>query len=267
MKKTPCILVITVLCLLSTSLLAQHKKAEKDSSNTTVIIFNQSKTESRKKKAKIGESNIVKIAPLGLISGTFPISYERRINDFFSVQLSAGLTMRNYSRGWFTNRKDGIDNSIKYTYPWADQSSSDISESIYSFNYRKAKIGYLFSAEPRVYFQSEGLEGPFLGLAIHYYRYNFQIPGMVSDGFGSNSQTGPTQNEYENILDYMVGFGSQTLYDRISLEYSMELGLRNINGSKYAATTDQLGTLQQGQATYKQTLFNFNFGIKVGYHF
>lgn len=263
MKKL--LFLIVLFCLSGTLAVKAQKKKHADSS--TVIIFTNSSSEHKKKKKATGESNIIKISPLGLASGTFPITYERRITDYFSMQGSAGITMRNYARGLFIHRKDGNDANIKYTYPWTDEYMYDISEPLYGFDFRKAKMGYMVSLQPRIYFESEGLDGGFLGLSFDYYRYNFQIPGIENKGFSTGTQTGPIKKEYENIMDYMVHFGTQALYDRISVEYSLAVGMRNVSGSKYAASYDQLGELHEGLATYKQTLFNFNMAFRVGYHF
>jgi hypothetical protein len=256
--------LVALICLTGTLTVKAQKKKFADSS--TVIIFTNN-SEHKKKKKATGESNIIKISPLGLVSGTFPITYERRITDYFSMQGSAGITMRNYARGLFINRKDGTDANIKYHYPWADESQYDVSEPLYGFDYRKAKMGYMVNLQPRIYFASEGLDGGFLGLSFDYYRYNFEIPGMVSTTPYSSTQTGDIKKEYENIMDYMVHFGTQVLYDRISLEYSLAVGMRNVSGSKYVASYDEIGQLQEGTAAYKQTLFNFNMAFRVGYHF
>jgi hypothetical protein len=63
-----------------------------------------------------------------------------------------------------------------------------------------------------------------------------------------------------------VHFGYQSMGTRLSYESSTAIGLRNVTGSKYAAAYSN-GKLIEGDATYKQTLLNFNIGIKVGYHF
>lgn len=240
---------------------AQSRKSIKDS--TTVIIFNQSASRT-KSNIKSGEDNIIKIAPLGFVSGTFPILYERRVTDFFSVQLSGGLTNKNYFRTAMAKDADGI----KYTYPdtWDENNTNDVSEHIYEFNYRKVQMGYMFGVQPRVYFDSDGLEGSFLGLSLDLYRYNFQIPGIVNDANNGNKQNGAMQSEHENFKDYMVHFGNQALNDRITLEYTAALGIRNVSGTKYVANGNSVNNLE-GMATYKQTLFNYNLGLKVGYHF
>jgi hypothetical protein len=256
------LLILTSLTLLAFQpVTAQKKKSLRDS--TTVIIFNTSETKAKKKKAS-GESNIIKISPLGLLSGTFPLTFERRITDFFSLQVSGGITSKNYSRALFASNEDA---KITYSYPWSDENTEDVSESLYKFSYRKAKLGYMASVQPRIYFESEGLEGPFLGLSFDYYRYNFDIPGMANEPFDGYKQSGPMKEEHENILDYMVHFGTQTLHDRISLEYSFAVGMRSVKGYKYVARYEPLGGLSDGYATYKQNLLNFNVGFKVGYHF
>ena len=63
-------LFLAIALLISTfNLNAQSHKTLKDSS--TVIIFNQTSTSTYKKKKPTGVSNIIKIAPLGFLSGTY----------------------------------------------------------------------------------------------------------------------------------------------------------------------------------------------------
>ena len=76
-----------------------------------------------------------------------------------------------------------------------------------------------------------------------------------------------TKNEFENISDLMVHFGTQTVYDRLTFEYTTGIGLRNVKGSTYVANYDGSTVSDEGFATYKQTVFNFSIGLRVGYHF
>lgn len=258
MKKlqTLCLIVFLTMCLDNSSF-AQYSN-KKDS--TTVIIFNDAPNKKSKKKSN--EDNIIKIAPLGFLSGAFPLLYERRVTDFLSIQLGAGLTHHNYVRQLLSGASDP-----KITYPWPDNNSYiDLAEPIYNFDYRKAKMGYTVSVQPRIYFDNDAMEGGFMGLSFDYYKYNFSIPGAVSKD-GSVSFAGADKKESETIKDFMVHFGYQTLYDNITLEYSTAIGLRTINGTKYAAWQDNNGSFMDGLATYKQNPIAFNIGIKVGYHF
>jgi hypothetical protein len=121
------------------------------------------------------------------------------------------------------------------------------------------------SIQPRLYFESEGLEGSFFGFSFDLYKYNFETPGAVMKS-GSVAYTGAMKQENENIRDFMVHWGGQQLFDRLTFEYTTALGMRSVTGTKYAFDSNN-GVIQEGQATYKQTLLNFGIGVKVGYHF
>lgn len=248
------------------------KKARKDS--TVVIIFNNNsgKDEEEKKKSS-GEDNIVKIAPLGFINGTFPVYFERRINDFFTVQAGLGLTSRNYLRSWIrqaANVDFGTnDNEYKeMTYPWEVTSGLyDEADRTFDFTHRKAGIGFMASVQPRFYFESDAPDGAFLGLSLDYGRYNFSIPGMLLNPATSSwEHIGSAKKEYENLTDFMVYWGYQSVFDKLTVEYTTGIGFRSVSGSKYAFSSGS-GAPVEGFATYKQGTFNFNIGIKVGYHF
>jgi len=260
MQKTLLLLATYLFFTGINPIIAQSKKGIQDS--TTVIIFNSnSSTSSSAKKKGSSESTIIKIAPLGLLSGTFPILVERRITDFFSIQAAVGVTHRNYAR---TLIQQNSETTAEYS--WANDNNSDIAEAIGSFEARKAKIGFMASIQPRAYFASEGLDGGFIGLSFDYYRYNTEIAGITGNN-NNYKHAGSMKEEFENIKDYMVHFGYQSLGSRISVEYSTAIGLRNVNGNKYAAYFNNSGGLVEGAGTYKKTGLNFNLGIKVGYHF
>ena len=248
--------LILMAVLVSINLFAQKKKDYRDS--TTVIVFSQSTKPSSVtgKKHKIsGETNIIKIAPLGFISGTFPVYYERAITDFFSVQGGLGLTSRNYYRQiGFT------DNGYNFT---DSSGNNDIADALYNFDHRTAKLGFMFALQPRFYFDSDGMDGSFFGVGYSTRRYNFDEQGVKSvDGtFG-----GPVHSEHENLSDLFAVFGYQVLHDRISFESTFEAGITNVKGIKYTAYNES-GVLSDGFQSYTQSKFYINWGIKVGYHF
>jgi hypothetical protein len=271
MKKIFLLIFIFTGFFISTK--AQSSKEIHDS--TVVIIFNHNGAQSSSAHAhkRTKEDNIIKIAPLGFISGSFPILYERVITDFFTVQVGGGLTNKDYIRAAFQKASgdDGTGSGINLSYPWGNNNSaySDVSEPLFSFVYRTATMGYMFTVQPRLYLESNSPEDQFIGISYDYYHYGFSIPGIVDDGAGSYAQTGSPQSEHENIGDIMVHFGSQSVYDNLTVEYTTGIGLRNVSGTKYVAdynySTNNVD--YQGFATYKQTLFNYEIGLKVGYHF
>ena len=157
------------------------------------------------------------------------------------------------------------DNFIEPQYPWTQNSLNDQVDAALELGNRTSSLGFLFSVQPRIYFESDAPDGSYMSVSYDFYRYNFSIPGLVG-----NQYIGSKKKEHENISDLMVWFGYQDVYDRISIDYSTGLGIRNVKGSKYYYAEDNTtGTTItfEGFAPYKQTLFNFNIGIKVGYHF
>lgn len=251
---------LTLLLAIPFFAVSKAQKNKKDS--TVVIFFNENKSE-RTERKKTGEANIVKIAPLGFISGTYPILFERVITNFFSVQVGAGLTGKNFWRGAI-NKTGG--NSIKWDGEY--ESADDRADLLFNFDHRTSAMGYMFTVQPRVYFESEAPDGSFMAISYDYYNYKFSIPGLVDDGSGDWEHKGAAKSEHENISDIMVHFGYQTVYDRLTAEYTTAIGIRNVKGTKYVGYSDfNTGAFTEGFAGYKQSVFNFGIGIKIGYHF
>ncbi|RYZ20840.1 MAG: DUF3575 domain-containing protein [Chitinophagaceae bacterium] len=241
---------------------AQTRRDARDSSVT--IIFgdgsSKSSTSEKKKKASSGQNNIIKIAPLGFISGQFPLLYERRLTDVFTVQVGGGLTHRNYIRSAFMSvlNSEGEAALIK-EYPWSSSSSDyDVAAPAYNFDHRQPEMGYMYRIEPRIYFGGDAPEESYLGFQYNHARYNFSIPGLVNGEY-----KGDKKNEFESLTDFMVHFGHQYLYDRISMEWSSAIGLRQIKGNKYVMSNKG----QEGFASYSKSIVNFGIGFSVGYHF
>lgn len=234
--------------------------AQKD---TNIVVNLPHKSYDKKHKKPSGEENTIKIAPLGFVSGIYPVYCEHVINDFFTIQAGIGITGRNYYRNLIQTIDD---QSIVPNYPWGDNNNiKDLADAALVMKNRKSVFGYLFSIQPRIYFDSDAPNDGFMGISYDIYRYNFNIPGIDSI---THQVNGPLQKEHETISDAMVSFGYQNVMDRISVEYSIGLGIRNVKGIKYYfSDTNSSEFDRQGFAPYKQTLFNFNLGLKVGYHF
>lgn len=247
--------------------------AQSNSKDTVIRIqLDDSKYNKRNKKSST-EKNIIKFSPLGFLTGAFPVYYERVVNDFFTVQTGLGLTNRNYIRSIIQQASE--NNNINYLYPW-DPSDPiiDITEPSFEFKLRTPAPGFMFTIQPRLYFESDAPDGAYLGVSYDFYRYNFKTSGMREYPLNSGSITqvgGPQKKEHENISDLMATFGYHDVYDHLSVDYSIGMGIRNVRGIKYFYAIEDYGyppiTQFDGFADYKQTTFNFNLGIKVGYHF
>jgi hypothetical protein len=265
MKKL--ILTYFLFALINPAMLMAQQNNSTDS--TIRIVFGskeKNQTSIKKKRKKIGEDNIIKIAPLGFVSGAIPVYYEKVINDFFTVQGGIGITSRNYIRSAF---QEAGESGIQIKYPWGDDFQfTDQADAPLTFENRIAKTGFAFSVEPRLYFDSETPDGSYFGVSYNFYRYNFNIPGIIYNSTtGSYSHNGDIKKEHENIGDLMAVFGYHDIYDRLTTDYSVGFGIRNVSGIKYYYGSNSIDPAQEGIAPYKQNIFNVNIGLKIGYHF
>ena len=164
-KRLTLLSIVGILCLADTAN-SQTKKDTSETSSSTVIIFNSGPGRT---KTGSGENNIIKVAPLGFISGKIPVSYERRITDLLSIQLTGGLTSKNYTNAWWFNTIDDIEErELKFeNFPLPDN-VDDQTDPTFDYTNRKAVLGYMFSFQPRLYFENEGLEDSFIGLSTDF---------------------------------------------------------------------------------------------------
>jgi hypothetical protein len=241
---------------------------KKDDSNKS------SKKTSKRKAGTSSEQNIVKVAPLNFIVGVVPFHYERAINETFSVQLGAGITTTNYVKDAIRTAQDAGNTDVSNTV-WNGGNSNTIyynENNKNTYKNRKSTLGYYVALEPRIYFNSEGLDGAFMGLSFSKTRYNSSSKKVATlpTTSGTPSFTAGDFSGHETFTDVFVNFGTQTLYDHISLEYSFGLGLRKVTGTEYAFAQDYSGSTSKyidGISTLDKTKLGFNLSLKVGYHF
>ncbi len=239
----------------------------------TVYFEKESGKKSTTKKKGSSEKNIIKISPLAFIGGIIPAYFERSINETFSIQVGAGITSKNYIGDAIRGANDNHNGNVTTT-KWSDGTSDTYTNENDIDKNKKTSIGSFIAIEPRVYFASEGLEGNFMGISFSSAKYNstskkIDTRSIISSGNGGGF-TNETFKGSENITDLLVNFGTQTLYDHISLEYSAGIGLRKIKGTEYAyARNPNFGSTLyvDGVSTIDKTKLGYNLSLKVGYHF
>jgi hypothetical protein len=230
------------------------------------------KSKSTKKKKGSSEQNIIKIAPLAFIGGNFPVFYERSITSTFAMQVGLGITSKNYIYDALSEASDNSGGIYgAETILWKDGTIDTYNDESYgsAIFKRKSKLGYFISLEPKIYFEDEGLEGSFISFNFNTARYNNTVP-TVKNGLPYSSSptlTGTTYNGYYKITNFLVNWGSQTLYDHISLEYSVGLGLKKVKTNTYAFGTDNSNKYIDGVGSTDATTLGYNIAFRVGYHF
>ncbi len=265
MKKL--IFTLTFLILLTTALYAQE---------TVYFKTDKGNSSKRKKKEKVSsELNIIKIAPLSFIGGNLPIYYERSITPTFALQVGVGITMKNYINNILSEKDNGGNGGNNYpskVINWQDGTLNTYSDQSDNTNLelnRKSKTGYLFAIEPKIYFENEGLEGTFISFAFNTAKYNNTV-NKIKTGTSTSSNavlTSSTFEGYEKVSNFLVNYGNQTLYDHISLEYSVGIGLKKVSALNYAFAQENSGKFIEGVGTTDITTVGYNIAFRVGYHF
>lgn len=261
------LLTLTMFCAILNFTIAQE----------TIYFQKDNASKSKKKKAGSKELNIVKIAPFAFIGGNIPVFFEHSINETFSIQAGIGLTTRNYILDALRYASDegAGAGSIYGTQKivWSNGELNNYSNQVNDLdnNYlgRKSKMNFSYSIEPKVYVESEGLDGAFFSLSYNGAKYTNTI-NTVKKGLAYSSNPvldGSTFNEYYKINNLLVNYGYQTLYDHISLEYSLGLGIRKIKSTSYAYGFDGSNKTIDGIGTSEGTTLGYNLAFRVGYHF
>lgn len=257
-------LILKASLLLMCSTLFNNVHAQNDSTVTIIFAGDKNKSSNKRKKKVTNQDNIIKVAPTGIFVGQIPLIYERKLTPNISVQVAGGLTNQNYVRTLFMKAHE---RSIITDYPSNFPIySSDESENLYSFNTRKAETGTMFSIQPKFYTDDDALDGSYIGFSYSIYNYKFSMPAATYNTTTGLRFNGAPQSESEKITDFMLHYGVQNINGHFSFEYSSAIGLRKVEGTKYVATSDGVKAYD-GFSSYKQTLFNYELAIRVGYVF
>ncbi len=232
------------------------------------VYFTTDSTLSKKKKSKSSENNIIKIAPLSFLFGIVPLFYERRVSDMFSIHVGAGITIKNYMKAVVDNLEIGKIEEDDYTFTWNGPEGN-----IYSFasdnEKPKYNTGFYFSFQPRVYFDGEAMEGYYMGISYENTSYKFGSRSIVTGTSSGNavSYNNTYANEYDKYSDIAVNFGGQTIYDRLTVEYSLGIALRSKNSRRYIYGYDNNNNYVDGYANLKKSVPVGLVSFRVGYHF
>jgi hypothetical protein len=214
-----------------------------------IIRFSEDQKEDSKKKSSNVSTSIIKIAPIAFIAGYFPVFVERELNDWLSIQVGMGVTFKSAADDIFSNWSDVLEGTDTYT----------------DYSYRATNLGFLLSVSPRLYFDSEGLEGGYLAPEMRLSSRN--IKAQKPDP--SNVDLSRIDNEYDkeknNYFDLMVHYGRQTLYPKLTLDWSIGVGIRNVNSTTQIVDRNNAGIWTSTLEKSANSLFHAQIGLRVGF--
>mgnify|MGYP001166151166 CR=1 FL=1 len=219
--KTTILIVFTVLCGFAYS-------------QPRVITF---EAEDEADKNTELEKNLIKISIFEIFSGDFPIYYERALNDYFSAEVSVGLTFGDYYGNVF--------------------GSSEISPSATNVN---ARYGYSFSAALRFY-PIEVLGDFYIAPEFKYRKYNWdrEVETFIED------EPYVIQVDAEESRVYSmprITLGYNYYYDyNINFDFHVGIGMNTPTEEIYDQKAFKV------LETRQNTQPRIHFGFKIAYLF
>jgi hypothetical protein len=211
------------------------------------ITFDSDNPGYKKKKKKEVKANSATIGIISAFNGFIPVYLERKVADFMSVQVGAGLTFRSISNdmGQILN-EDGTNSEYTDAHSVIVGTTSiyDVEDSYESYKYRNARPGYCFSVAPRIYFGNNVMDGFFLAPEFSYkmYRYSAQLAdGSVPivgsyPSYGDDSEvprSSKKMNEYMACMDYTLSIGGHyQRSNKMAVAWSLNAGVRRFQAQR-----------------------------------
>lgn len=194
--------------------------------------------------------NIIKTSPTSFLFGRQPIEYERELTDFLSVQGGLGFTflsaLSGLSAGWYSDfvqdeNTDLLDNSI-----------------------REGSVGIILSFSPRLWFDSDGMDGSYIAPVVRYSTYNSEVQQAIPGQTILERNPNAFDSVNSKNVDLVVHYGYQSLSDVITWECFVGLGIRNQTGMEQDITRMN-GVYQNGVTDIERKQILVELGLRFGF--
>lgn len=251
-------LMLAVL-FLSFSFSASGQTRKKTNSSVEIIDFGENQ---KKQVEKSRHPMIIKTSPVSPIFGKAIFEVEREVTDYLSLQVGFGVTFKPLINLNLSNLI--ID----------EGSFNDCESELWEFDYcddyddldiRRSVPSYLISFSPRFFFESDGFEGSYIAPLVRYSKNKYEVQSIL-ENFGDIIRN-PTFDVNESVtsLDFLVHFGNQVLYPKLSLEYFVGVGAGNISATRQDIGIDGTGRNRNGLTESKSTKLLLEGGIRLGF--
>lgn len=220
--------IAIILNILLVNTFANNKLAIQDSSDITIITFDNSKSTqvARDKKGKIVRTfakNNLKIGLLAPVFGEAPIYYERYLADWFTLKLGAGITFRDFLGDYYTKISFGSRSRYRNTsLNWTEPNEIDVDDEYTSYEHRKSGIGFCVSLEPRFFPSGDAFdEGLFVAPMIQYSIRNYKAQNVDVNGY---HQKDSKMNEKASSILFMINIGYQHNFEPVIVDWYFGAG-------------------------------------------
>jgi len=252
--------LMLAVIFLSFSYSATCQTRKKSNSNVEIIDFGENQ---KKAAEKSRHPMIIKTSPVSPIFGKALFELEREVTEYLSLQVGLGATFKPLVNLSLTNlifEVEGNTGSCESEL-WAYDYCDDYED----LEIRRSVPSFLVSFSPRFFFESDGFEGSYIAPKIGYSKNKFEVQSIVED-FGEITRN-PTYDVDESItkLDFVVHFGSQILYPKLSLEYFVGVGASNETSIRQDIGRDAIGRNGNGLSETKSTKLLLEGGMRLGF--
>ncbi len=228
----------------------QRDTTSKPKREVEIIQFGDNAGGGRSKQGQPSSKYIVKVAPLAFVAGYFPVFLEREYLDWLSLQAGVGITFKS------------VINELLSDF---GSSIYEDSGSYIDYSYRKATPGILLSFAPRLYFESDGFEGGYLSPEIRFNTQNTKAQKPNPSSIDLMRLNGEYDPESYKHLDLMIHYGQQTLYPKLTLDWSFGLGIRSVNSKVQTVFQNNGNTWTSSFEESSYNSFRVQLGLRLGF--
>jgi hypothetical protein len=239
---------------------ASCQTRKKSNSNVEIIDFGENQ---KKTAEKSSHPMIIKTSPISPIFGKGLLELEREVTDYLSIQVGVGATFKPLVDISLTNlifEEDSNSGSCE-----SELWENDYCDNYEDFDIRRSVPSFLFSFSPRFFFESDGFEGSYIAPKFRYSKNKFEVQSIQED-FGELTRNS-TYDVDESItrMDFLVHFGSQVLYPKLSLEYFVGIGASNATEIRQDLGRDDFARNRNGLSETKSTKLILEGGMRLGF--
>jgi hypothetical protein len=205
---------------------------------------------------------IIKTSPTSFIFGLGLIEVEKELNESFSAQVGVGVTFNSKLKSIQAILDEVTDDNYSIQSPnWTE----DITD--YYGEDRTSKLGYMFTLSPRIFYEGDGFEGSYFSPTFNFRKYNYEVPKIVEGSRFVQRRTDAFDTESETYKDIMVRYGSQRIFTHVTTEFFVGIGIRFTTSNRQDLGYNNLGVVSTAFQSSSFNDFNYELGLRVGYHF
>lgn len=194
-----------------------------------------------------------------LLTGTGMVLVEKPLNDFFGIEVGAGITYFSIIQSYKENSTNG-SGSLKPDIASIEPAiAQNFNYTMSEFKNYKSKIGFAASVSPRIYIDNDPDDGYFIGMLLQYKNFNYET-------IGASGKYIPQQQNLLN-LGFMSG-GVYEINDQLLLDGYTAIGITMADDKRNIIYDISGGSIKaDGKAIMAKERLFLGIGLRLIYTF